>query len=323
MIHALQSLILYLSDDPDKFKYFSDSFDTRIQHIPYVQFTQDKKVENELLYQLNQKKDDFNFENYIQQNIHVLRLEIQKKQLLEAEKTSNKLLYDYEQKLLENPYTLSSKTRAEFYFWNTIAHLSTSTPYELIADFLHSATLEQKNFLESQLSKDIYIKYLHVIQKFKTLKRKVFTIQNHSKCSLFINGKQHLDTTLTLPSIHRTILYASCTDGFYATLLTNQSDLSTTIKITPSINKSLAQPPILSNIRLNSIKNSQYKYITLIYWSKKSQYLHINIAALPDFHKKYTLLLHLKAKGDLQMAGNKIFEFISNHFRDLIELDTF
>lgn len=320
MIHKIQTLILFLSDDPEKFKYFSNSFYTHLNQQSSVQFIQDKKIENQIFLQIMKNENGSNFERITQENIQNLKNKIDNCQLVSANELSKNILATYEDIAKKQLIALSPQTHAAFYFWNAIAHLNHVRVFGLLEEFLHSVTLEQKNFYESQLKPDMHKKYLTVLHQLKLFQKTSFSFENNQTCSVFINGRKNQSNTLTLFSPAGTIINAWCEDGFYATQLTQNTTKS--IKITPHINKSINRAPNLATLDLGVARDGKYQYVTMIYWSKKSQYLQAVIDTLPSLNQKHTLLLHLKAKQDLQSAGNKITEFISKHFQDLIESDT-
>lgn len=321
MIHLIQSLVLYLSDEPEKMKYFSETFINRLNQTRSIQFIQDKKIQDEFFISYMKNESSVDFEHQILKQINKLKHTIQENKRQQARELSNQILFQYEQKLLKHAYVMSNTTHVDFYFWNTIANLDTPKAYELAEEFLNSVTLTQKNLLEGQLTREVYKKYLKILTNSKTLPKLTVTIQNSKNCAMFLNGRAHDKETLLLSKTNKIIFTAVCTDGFYSQLVRTQSN--SVIKITPKINKSFAHLPTFDSLPWETIKKGKYQYLTLIYWSKKSHYIQTIVTALPQVNNKYTLLLQLKAKNDLQTAGDKMFEFISSHFKYLIELDTF
>lgn len=316
MLEILYSYILYTSDDPQKFKYFSDPFTNRINSISHFQFIEDKKIEEKFFTDIIRNKSSKNFEKKLNIGTDAIRNSIQNKNISEARLLSQKSLDDFESGLLAYPYKISKQTLIRFYFWNIIANLDEKKGEELFSSFLNIATLEERNSLEAELSKIQYSKFTKLVQIQKTVPSVHYEIKNAEKCEVFLNGKLIEERAFELSVNGKNILNAICENGFYAQNI--GSDMNTTITIEPHLNKVVLSMPTIQLFPIKSFENKKIQSLVFIHWSSQKHYIQTVVINPSNLADKRELILQLKTKEDLRITGDKIAQFIFNSSQFLI-----
>lgn len=318
MLNILYYFILYSSDEPERFKYFSEAFTKRLNQTPHTQFIEDKRIEELFLVNAIKDKTGHDFDKIILRGISLLKNKINEQEFQEAQNLSEKELKFFEKNLIQYPYEISHNTLINFYFWNAVANLNDKTKaQELLGLFLTYATLGQRNLLEAELSAKLYKKYDQILDPIKSITLNKYTITNMEKCDVFLNGVKLAQTTFVLPSLGKSMLSAICSNGFYAQDITQATEPN--ITLVPQIDKSLASMPPIAQFPINSIDRQKIKSVVLIYWSKKNHYIQTLVANPRNYADKHELILQLKTKEDLHLAGDKIFQFIFKNDKPLIQ----
>ncbi len=318
---VVSALIIFTSDNPEKFQYFSDSFVKKINESRQIHVIQDKNLETQFYLNIEKKRESERFKEVLFHNIQVLKSYIKNNEFILAEQYSQKAYKEFVVNLEKYPQKIERKTLIEFYFWNLASRLTTQkhiqdSTQEILDKLTSLISLSEKIALQNKLSTENSIEFENFFNSYKGILKKKYTVKNTNKCEFFLDGQPLKLEKTDFNAFSHSIFGARCEDGKFTAKLSSASNI---ITIKPFINKIVPNKPAVSLFPTALIQTKQVQSIIFIHWSTSQNSIYTTVVDLNHKNQQHQFKLDLTSDEARKSTGDKIQQFIFRQRKTLLE----
>jgi hypothetical protein len=285
------AIILYASDSPNEFTYFSTFFTHKLNQEKIFHAIHQHDI-NQIWIQNAQEEEDINRLEPLLKEFNEKLKQDYKNQAFE------KMIADYKDKkndiqdeFLSNTMDIKKSILAEFYFWSSIAQIKNNElhPKDKETDqnsklkfslfyYKKLTSISEKSLLEYELD----TKTLDKIQNVDNIKTVTITISTTNKCTFYANGIRIKGTQTLLPWGAPSALTLACNEGDYSKLISPTENHTYSLRKFKS-NSLIKDMPAENDALKKRILQENADYLTLIYWSKELKKIDIKLFDVPHF----------------------------------------
>ncbi|MES2615682.1 MAG: hypothetical protein V4591_09730, partial [Bdellovibrionota bacterium] len=297
------AVILYASDTPNDFIYFSTFFTERMNKESHFHTIHDHELNKVWLTSSSGHKQNINVEFEIKKMTASLKNSYTKKLNSHNSGFENKFYA-----LLEkNPTEIKPSILAEFFFWNAVSEAKKNS----VLLYQKYASLSEKNIFEAEVDQNA-LKILQLtITMPQKLSQKTVKIYNKNKCLMYMNGYLIKDVVVTLPVGLKSVLSAKCAEGIFSKIFYPEKTNSIFIDKLTVASEELNSMPNVEALPKEKILSDKFENIIAIFWSKKISLLEVKVFDSKNFREMKRGRFNVKDRDDFEMMGDKLILFLA------------
>lgn len=305
-----KTYVLYASDDPYWFPYFSIPFTQRIAKETAIEALHNLELNRFWLFNSIADKEKIHLEERFTKYSEHLKNLIDYKEFVKAEKLSREYMQSAAELLADNQMSVAF-SYGNLAFWAAMAQIGYSDlrakNFALIYEKYLTLRMKELLVLESEGEK---IDHLTALAAPYLVKQYPVKIKASKHCVVFVNGQEVKTAVVMLPPTMPSVLSANCTHGtFHRTF---SSDKISFIEVIPSFQFIFEAMPALSALPRQKLYDLNSSFVLLIYWSHAGKYIDSTFVETKKFSVIKKIRIPLRTEKDRQQAGDSLIRFINS-----------